>query len=280
MVWKRFEGRVVLVTGGASGIGAGCVERFHEEGAEVVCADIQTELGKALAARLGPRAHHVQCDVTDESSVAGAIDFATGLHGRLDVVYANAAILGAVGPVARSDMDYVDRTLSVNLRGVFLCMKHAVRVMQPRGTGVVLATGSPGGSVGGVGPHAYAAAKAGVIGLVRSVAAEVRPYGIRVNAIVPGAMLTPMTASIMTGDAGDLRGAEEALAPSNLMGRPGLPADIGAAAAYLASDEAQFVTGSTFHVDGGYTHAPGDSPFTRDAFAEPNALLAGGERAR
>ncbi len=276
----RFEGKVVLVTGGASGIGAGCVERFHEEGAEVVSADIQTELSEALAERLGERAHHVRCDVTDESSVEHAIDFATGLHGRLDVVYANAAILGAVGPVARSEMRDVDRTLNVNLRGVFLCMKHAVRVMQPRGAGVVLATGSPGGIVGGVGPHAYAAAKAGVIGLVRSVAAEVRPYGIRVNAIVPGAMLTPMTASIMTGDAADLQGAEEALAPSNLMGRPGLPSDIGAAAAYLASDDAQFVTGSTLHVDGGYTHAPGDSPFTRDAFAEPNALLAGGERAR
>jgi NAD(P)-dependent dehydrogenase (short-subunit alcohol dehydrogenase family) len=280
MVWNRFEGRVVLVTGGASGIGAGCVERFHEEGATVVSADVQTGPSQALAERLGERAHHVRCDVTDESSVAGAIDFAMGLNGRLDVVYANAAILGAVGPVARSDMELVDRTLAVNLRGVFLSMKHAVRVMQPRGQGVVLATSSPGGIVGGVGPHAYAAAKAGVIGLVRSVAAEVRPYGIRVNAIVPGAMLTPMTASIMTGDAGDLRGAEEALAPTNLMGRPGLPADIAAAAAYLASDEAQFVTGSTFHVDGGYTHAPGDSPFTKGDFAEPDALLAGGERAR
>lgn len=275
---KRFEGRVAVITGGASGIGAGCVKRFHAEGASVVIADVQEGPGEALAAQLGERALFQRCDVSDEGSVAQLVDRAVEVFGRLDVLYANAAIVGAVGPIAKLRMEDADVTLGVNLRGVMLCMKHAVRVMQPQASGVILATASPGGIIGGVGPHAYSAAKAGVVGLVRSVAAEVRPYGIRVVSIVPGAMLTPMTADIMTGDPKDLAGADAALAPSNLMSRPGMPEDIAAAAAYLASDEARFVTGSEFMVDGGYTHAPGDSPFARGKFAEPTALLEGGRR--
>jgi NAD(P)-dependent dehydrogenase (short-subunit alcohol dehydrogenase family) len=275
---ERFTGRVAVVTGAASGIGAGCIERFHREGASVVLADVQAAAGQALADRLGERALFVRCDVSDEQSVAQLVDTAVDRFGRLDILYANAAVLGAVGPIAKLRMEDADLTLAVNLRGVILCMKHAVRVMQPQRSGAILATSSPGGIVGGVGPHVYSAAKAGVIGLVQSVAAEVRPYGIRVNAIVPGAILTPMTADIVTGDAADLEGADAALAPTNLMGRPGLPADIAGAAAYLASDDAAFVTGSTFTIDGGYTHAPGDSPFAREQFAEPTALLEGGRR--
>jgi NAD(P)-dependent dehydrogenase (short-subunit alcohol dehydrogenase family) len=275
---QRFVGRVVIVTGGASGIGAGCVQRFHDEGASVVVADVQDDAGAALAERLGERALFVHCDVGDESSVEQLVDTAVGTFGRLDVFYANAAVLGAVGPIAKLRMEDADATLAVNLRGVILAMKHATRVMQPQGSGVILATASPGGILGGVGPHVYSAAKAGVVGLVQSVAAEVRPYGMRVNAIVPGAMLTPMTADIMTGNPRDLDGAEAALSPSNLMDRPGKPEDIAAAAAFLASDEAVFVTGSTFNIDGGYCHAPGDSPFAKDAWAEPGAMFEAGRR--
>lgn len=275
---RRFEGRVAVVTGAASGIGAGCARRFHQEGAAVVVADVQRAPGQALAQELGERALFIECDVSDEVSVAGLVDSTVAQFGRLDVFYANAAVLGAVGPIAALRMDDADVTLAINLRGVILCMKHAVRVMQPQGSGVILATASPGGMLGGVGPHVYSAAKAGVVGLVQSVAAEVRPYGLRVNAIVPGAMLTPMTADITTGDPADLDGADRALASSNLMGRPGLPSDIAGAAAYLASDDAAFVTGSTFAIDGGYVHAPGDSPFSRDQFAVPTALLEGGRR--
>ena len=275
---QRFVGRVVIVTGGASGIGAGCIERFHEEGASVVVADVQDDAGNVLAQRLGERAIFVHCDVSDEQAVAQLVDTAVSTFGRLDVFYANAAVLGAVGPISKLRMDDADATLGVNLRGVILAMKHATRVMQPQGSGVILATASPGGILGGVGPHVYSAAKAGVVGLVQSVAAEVRPYGLRVNAIVPGAMLTPMTADIMTGDPQDLKGAEQALGPSNLMHRPGKPEDIAAAAAFLASDEAVFVTGSTFNIDGGYCHAPGDSPFAKDAWAEPSAMFEAGRR--
>lgn len=275
---RRFEGRVAIITGGASGIGAGCVERFHDEGASVVVADIQDEAGAALTERLGERAMFVHCDVGDEASVENLVDVTVSAFGRLDVFYANAAVLGAVGPIAKLRMEDADATLAVNLRGVILAMKHATRVMQPQGSGVILATASPGGILGGVGPHVYSAAKAGVVGLVQSVAAEVRPYGLRVNAIVPGAMLTPMTADIMTGDPRNLAGAAEALSPSNLMRRPGKPEDIAAAAAFLASDEAVFVTGSTFNIDGGYCHAPGDSPFAKNAWAEPGAMFEAGRR--
>lgn len=275
---QRFADRVVIVTGGASGIGAGCVQRFHDEGASVVVADVQDQAGSALAERLGPRALFVHCDVGDEESVRDLVDTTVSAFGRLDVFYANAAVLGAVGPIAKLRMDDADATLAVNLRGVILAMKHATRVMQPQGSGVILATASPGGILGGVGPHVYSAAKAGVVGLVQSVAAEVRPYGLRVNAIVPGAMLTPMTADIMTGNPQDLAGAAEALSPSNLMDRPGKPEDIAAAAAFLASDEAVFVTGSTFNIDGGYCHAPGDSPFAKDSWAEPAAMFEAGRR--
>jgi NAD(P)-dependent dehydrogenase (short-subunit alcohol dehydrogenase family) len=274
----RFEGKVVVVTGGASGVGAGCVARFHAEGASVVIADVQQAAGEALAGSLGERALFVRCDVSDEASMTRLVDTTVATFGRLDVFYANAAVLGAVGPIAKVRMEDADATLGVNLRGVILSMKHAARVMQPQGSGVILATASPGGILGGVGPHVYSAAKAGVVGLVQSVAAELRPHGIRVNAIVPGAMLTPMTADIMMGDPEDLDGAAAALGPTNLMGRPGLPEDIAGAAAYLASDDASFVTGTSLHVDGGYCQAPGDSPFARESFAEPGALFEAGRR--
>lgn len=275
---QRFVGRVAVITGAASGIGAGCAQRFHDEGASVVVADVQHDAGSTLVERLGERALFVHCDVGDEDSVEHLVDATVSTFGRLDVFYANAAVLGAVGPISKLRMEDADATLAVNLRGVILAMKHAIRVMQPQGSGVILATASPGGILGGVGPHVYSAAKAGVVGLVQSVAAEVRPYGLRVNAIVPGAMLTPMTADIMTGDPQDLEGAAEALSPSNLMHRPGKPEDIAAAAAFLASDEAVFVTGSTFNIDGGYCHAPGDSPFAKDAWAEPGAMFEAGRR--
>jgi NAD(P)-dependent dehydrogenase (short-subunit alcohol dehydrogenase family) len=275
---QRFVGRVVVITGAASGIGAGCAQRFYDEGAAVVLADVQDDAGSALAERLGQRALFVHCDVSDEGSVEHLVDTTVSTFGHLDVFYANAAVLGALGPIAKLRMEDADATLAVNLRGVILAMKHAARVMLPQGSGVILATASPGGILGGVGPHVYSAAKAGVVGLVQSVAAEVRPHGLRVNAIVPGAMLTPMTADIMTGDPRDLDGAAEALSPSNLMQRPGEPEDIAAAAAFLASDEAVFVTGSTFNIDGGYCNAPGDSPFAKDAWAEPAAMFEAGRR--
>jgi NAD(P)-dependent dehydrogenase (short-subunit alcohol dehydrogenase family) len=275
----RLEGRVAVITGSASGIGAATARRFVEEGARVVVADVQDQGGKALAADLGEdNAVYVHCDVSREEDIAGAVETAVTTFGALDVFYANAGVMGALGPIARTRTEDADATIAVNLRGVLLSMKHAARVMQPQGRGVILATSSPAAQVGGVGAHTYSATKAGIIGLVQSVAAELRPFGVRVNAIVPGAIVSAMTADILTGDAGDITRTESILANAAQTTRPGVPEDIAAAATFLASDDAAFVTGSTFHIDGGYTNAPGDSPFASGDWAEPVGMFEGGRR--
>ena len=275
MSCERLHGRVAVITGAGSGIGAGTAVRFVREGCRVVIADIQDEAGSRVADDLGPAAVYTRCDVTSEADIASAVDLAMERFGRLDIMFNNAGIIGATGPVARSRTADVDLTLSVILRGAFLGMKHAARVMEPAGSGVILSTSSPAGLVGGLGAHAYSAAEAGVIGLTQSVAAELRPKGIRVNAIVPGAVVSAMTADIVVGDARDLDGAARVLQESALMARPGLPDDIAAAAAYLASDDAAFVTGTALVVDGGLVNAPGSSPYAQ---GEPSTMLEAGRR--
>jgi NAD(P)-dependent dehydrogenase (short-subunit alcohol dehydrogenase family) len=193
-------------------------------------------------------------------------------------MFCNAGVFGAYGPVAKSRMEDVDLTLAINLRGVFLGMKHAARVMMPRRSGVILATTSPAAVMGGVGNHAYSAAKAGIVGLMRSVAAELRPHGIRVNAIMPGAIVSAMTADMVTGDPAALERTAELLAAETPQQRPGQPGDIAAAVSYLASDDAVFVTGHTLVVDGGYTAIGAESPYATGAYAEPGAFLEAGRR--
>lgn len=271
----RLDGKVAVVTGGASGIGAATVRRFVDEGARVVIADVQDDAGELLAKEVGESTVFAHCDVSSEADVAGVVATAVATFGGLDVFYANAGVMGALGPIAETRTEDVDATIAVNLRGVLLSMKHASRHMQAQGSGVILATSSPAAKVGGVGAHTYSATKAGIIGLVQSVAAELRPAGIRVNAIVPGAIVSAMTAGILTGDAQDTSGAQDIMAGFEKMPRPGQPEDIAAAAAFLASDDAAFVTGSTFHVDGGYTYAPGDSPFATGDWSTVGMFEAG-----
>lgn len=259
----RLTGKVAVITGGASGIGAGTVRRFHAEGASVVIADVQD--GKALAAELGDRAEYAYTDVTREDDVAAAVDLAVSRFGRLDVMFNNAGTMGVLGPIDRTPLSEADITIAVNLRGVLAGMKHAARVMKPQGSGVILSTSSPAGVLGGVGPHVYSAVKAGIIGLSNSVAAELRPFGVRVNVIVPGAVVSPMTAAVVAD--GDLAGAEEALGRSAYMSRPLRPADIAAGAVFLASDEAAFVTGIVLPVDAGMTGAGGPSPYANGRYA-------------
>lgn len=274
----RLDGKVAVVTGGSSGIGAGTVRRFASEGCRILIADLQSQAGEQLAEELGDVTVFRRCDVTNEGDIAAAVDTAVRTFGQLDVMFNNAGIIGATGAIARSVTDDVDLTFSVILRGAFLGMKHAARVMEPRARGVILTTSSPAAIVGGIGAHAYSAAKAGVIGLTRSVAAELRPKGIRVNAIIPGATVTAMTADLVMGDPGDIDGTTDALAESSITGRPGVPADIAAAALYLASDEASWVTGTTLCVDGGLTWAPGSSPYATGEHAAPVGILEAGRR--
>ena len=268
----RLEGRTALITGGAGGIGAATVRRFVAEGANVVIADLLTDAGDELADELGGAARFVVVDVTDERAMAAAVSLAVSEFGGLDVLFNNAGIIGAVGSIARLDLAQVDHTLAVIVRGTVIGMKCAAQVMIPQRRGVILSTSSPAGVVGGVGPHIYSAAKAAVIGLSRSVAAELRPHNIRVNTIVPGATVSAMTAEILTGDARDLDGAQAALSKSALLDRPAQPDDIAGAALYLASDDAAFMTGQVVTVDAGLTTISGPSPFAIGDFATPRSL--------
>jgi NAD(P)-dependent dehydrogenase (short-subunit alcohol dehydrogenase family) len=251
----RLEGRTAVITGAASGIGAGTARLFVEEGARVVVADMQVEAGRALVDELGESARFAEVNVLDESQVAAAVDLAVAGFGRLDIMFNNAGIVGAVGRISEMSVEAWDNTINILLRGVFLGVKHAARVMLPQNSGVILNTASTAGVLGGLGPHAYTAAKHGVIGLTKSVANELAPNAIRVNAIAPGNTVTAMTASVTTGDANDVEGTTARIASMSPLGYAGVPHDIAAAALYLASDDARYVSGHTLVVDAGQTTA-------------------------
>ncbi len=278
MTDQRLEGRVAVVTGGASGIGAETARRLVRDGAAVVIADVQPDAARLLADEIGERARAVQVDVAEERDIAAAVDLAVAEFGRLDIMFANAGVFGAYGPIHTARMADVDATWAIDLRGVFVSMKHAARVMRPQRSGVIIATTSPAAVVGGVGNHAYSAAKAGIIGLMRSVAAELRPHGIRVNAVMPGAVVSAMTADLVLGDAQAIDKVTQLLAGDTADNRPGLPADLAAAVSYLASDDAAFVTGHTLVVDGGYTSIGAESPFSTGKHADGGAIFEAGRR--
>jgi len=245
------------------------VRRFVAEGASVVIADLQRGPGEALARELGAATRFIATDVTREDEIAAAIDLAVGEFGRLDVMFNNAGIVGAVGRIADTPAEAWDATVAVLLRGVFLGTKHAARVMVPNGAGSIISTSSTAGIMGGLGPHCYTACKHAVIGLTKSVASELGPSGIRVNAISPGNTVTAMTSAVITGDHTDTEAAEKRIASTSNLGIAGHPDDIANAALYLASDEARYVTGHTLVVDAGQTTNGGSSRFHQ----QPNALM-------
>jgi NAD(P)-dependent dehydrogenase (short-subunit alcohol dehydrogenase family) len=257
----RLEGKVALITGGASGLGEATVRLFVEEGARVVISDLQVERGEALASELGAAAIFQRTDVTHESDIAAAVDSAMENFGRLDCTFNNAGIVGAVGPIDEITADEYDFTMSVILRGVFLGNKHSARVMKPQGFGCILNCSSIAGVMGGLGPHVYTAAKAAIIGLTRNVAAELIPHGIRVNCIAPGNIATPMIAGMVTGDPDQMDPIKSAMdADSPIKNRGGRATDIAQAALYLTSDAAAFVNGHTLVVDAGLTTGSGKEP--------------------
>lgn len=270
----RLAGKVAVITGGSSGIGAGTARLFVAEGAKVVVADVQVEPGQALAGELGDAARFAATDVTVESDVAAAVDLAVAEFGRLDVMFNNAGVVGVVGRIADMPAEAWDRTIAVLLRGVLLGTKHAARVMRPQGSGVILNTASTAGVLGGLGPHAYTTAKHGVIGLTKSVANELAPDGIRVNAIAPGNTVTAMTATVTTGDVNDIEGTAERIAAMSPLGYAGFPDDIAAAALFLASDEARYISGHTLVVDAGQTTA-GIAPLRFNTGSNRQILEAG-----
>jgi NAD(P)-dependent dehydrogenase (short-subunit alcohol dehydrogenase family) len=253
-VTGRVSGKVAVITGAASGLGEATARLMHAEGARVVLTDIQDDRGQRVAAELGDRARYVHCDVTSESDVAHAVDAAKDEFGRLDCMFNNAGIIGAHGGIDEIPLQEYEFTMAVLLRSVFLGLKHAARVMKPQRSGVILNTTSIGGLQGGLGPHVYGAAKGAVVALTKNVAAELGAWSIRVNAIAPGKILTPMNAATIVGDPDAMDQAREAFATRTpLRGRIGVADDIAHAALWLASDDAGFVSGHVLVVDGGLT---------------------------
>ena len=271
----RLDGMVAVITGAASGIGAGTARRFVDEGASVVLADIQQEIGESLAAELGDSAAFALTDVTSEDDVAAAVGMAGARWGQLDVMFNNAGILGAVGSIADTSVEDWERTISVLLTGAFLGSKHAARGMIPKGSGSIINTSSIAGITGGLGPHAYSTAKRGVIGLTQTVASEMAAHGIRVNAIAPGNTVSAMTADVMTGDHSNLEQAAAVIQSKSPLGIAGEVGDIAGAAVYLASDEARYITGHTLVIDGGQVNAGTVAKFH---VAEPGLHSEAGNR--
>jgi NAD(P)-dependent dehydrogenase (short-subunit alcohol dehydrogenase family) len=253
VVMGRLEDKVAVITGGASGIGEASVRLFVEEGAEVVVADVQDERGGRLASELG--AEYVHADVTREEDVEAAVSHAVDVYGRLDCMFNNAGIAGAVGPIESVTVEAFDRTVAVLLRGVFLGVKHAAPVMRAQGGGSIINTASVAAVSTGYGNHVYSAAKAGVVQLTRSVAMELGEDNVRVNCVLPGFIPTPMIArarGVPLGEAdGKLGVITEAFSEAQPIRRPGHPDDIAKAVLWLASDDSSFVNGHALVVDGG-----------------------------
>jgi NAD(P)-dependent dehydrogenase (short-subunit alcohol dehydrogenase family) len=219
----------------------------------LIC-DIQAEAGAVFARSFGDKAAYMVCDVTREENVAAAMDAALEQFGKLDIVFHSAGIVGAVGPIATTPSAEWRFTIDVLLNGTFYTLKHAARVMIPQRSGSIISMASTAGLQGGLGPHAYAAAKHAVVGLTKNVATELCGKGIRVNAIAAASVATPMVASVLTGDPSDIEGAKSKLAEvSPLVGRPGLALDVANAALWLASDESGYTTGHTLTTDAGIT---------------------------
>jgi NAD(P)-dependent dehydrogenase (short-subunit alcohol dehydrogenase family) len=251
------EGKVAVITGGASGIGEATVRLFVDEGCRVVVADVLDERGRRLVDGIGKSAVYVHADVSQETQVQAAVEHAVSHFGRLDCVFNNAGLGGVSGPIAEIPVDGFDRTIGILLRGVFLGMKHAAPIMKRQGTGSIVSTASVAGLQAGFGPHVYSAAKAAVIHLTRSVAMELGESGVRVNCICPGGIATPIFGKALGLDeaAADeaAKKMETVLATHQPIQRAGLPEDIAQAALWLASDDSRFVTGHALVVDGGLT---------------------------
>jgi len=249
----RLDKKVAVITGAASGIGRSTAIRFAGEGAAVVIADLNREGGDAVVRECkenGGSAVFQLADVAREEDVKGAVDRAVKEFGRLDVIYNNAGLGGAVGPLEKTTADNWDRSFAILLRAVFLGIKHAAPEMRKAGGGSIISTASIAGLRGAAGLHAYCAAKAGVISLTRSASIELAKDKIRVNCICPGLIATPLTYNRISGGE---QTATQLFAAFQPWPRAGRPEDIAAMALFLASDDSEFVSGQAMVVDGAVT---------------------------
>jgi NAD(P)-dependent dehydrogenase (short-subunit alcohol dehydrogenase family) len=246
---RPFEGKVALVTGAASGIGRASSLAFARGGAKVAVADINVDGGEETVRMIeaaGGEALFVRTDVSQAADVAALIESVVQRFGRLDCAHNNAGILGRFAPTADCAEEEFDRTIAINLRGVFLCLKHEIPQMLASGGGAIVNTSSVAGLVAQPGLSAYTASKHGVAGLTKAAAIEYAQHGIRVNAVCPGFIDTPMTAPFS-------KARDYSKDPTLPMRRLGTPEEVAEAVVWLCSDAASYVTGHLLTVDGALT---------------------------
>ncbi|PON43718.1 Short-chain dehydrogenase/reductase [Parasponia andersonii] len=255
-VSRRLEGKVALITGGASGIGKRTAEVFAHHGAKLVIADVQDELGHSIRQAIAGDGQndvtYVHCDVTDESQVKAAVEKAVKAYGKLDIMFNNAGIVNDNKTrIIDNDKADFERVLRVNVTGVFLGIKHAAQAMIPARGGSIISTASVSSCVGGAASHAYACSKHAVLGLTRNAAVELGQFGIRVNCVSPYGVATPLATDFVGLSEGETEKMFGSLA--NLKGVTLKAEDIANAALFLASEEGRYVSGHNLLVDGGFT---------------------------
>lgn len=247
-----FKGQVALVTGAAKGMGLATARAFAENGASVVLADLDGELAEREAQRIvgaGGTAIGAACDVADEAQVAALVDLAVAAYGRLDMAFNNAGIQVPPSDAADEPLDSFERVTAVNQRGVWACMKHELRVMRAQGSGAIVNCSSLGGLVGLPGRASYHGTKHAVLGMTKSAGVEYAPRGIRINAVCPGTIDTPMVQEMLQGQSD----AMAEIMKQQSIGRLGRPEEVAAAVLWLCSPAASFVIGVALPVDGGFT---------------------------
>jgi NAD(P)-dependent dehydrogenase (short-subunit alcohol dehydrogenase family) len=246
-----FTGQVALVTGASSGIGLASAKAFAEAGAAVVLADINTDALDTATGELtsaGYQVMGVTCNVADEAQAAAMIERTVANFGRLDMAFNNAGIVGFTGDLADESAESFDTVTAVNLRGIWTCMKHELRHMRSQGSGAIVNCSSLGGLVGQARRATYHATKHGVIGLTKSAAMDYAPLGIRINAVCPGVIDTPMSSDMIENQPEAMEVMRD-----QPIGRPGRPDEVAAAALWLCSPAASLVLGVALPVDGGFT---------------------------
>jgi NAD(P)-dependent dehydrogenase (short-subunit alcohol dehydrogenase family) len=247
-----FENKVALVTGAASGLGLATAKAFAESGASVVLADWHEKAVRSAAEELAIQGHKalgIVCDVSDDAQVEAMVAQTVATFGRLDAAYNNAGVQNILAETADTTREDYDRVMAINLRGVWSSMKFELQQMRKQGRGAIVNCSSLGGLVGGAERGIYHAAKHGVIGFTKSAALEYAALGIRINAVCPGLIWTPMADQMVASGQGEALKSMEKSVP---MGRVGRPEEIADAVLWLCSDAASYVTGQSISVDGGY----------------------------